>query len=516
MAALRDKDVGVRSAAAEALGKIEDPRAVEPLLEVLKDKDRTYRGKDHYVLWRAVEALGKIGDPRAVEPLAKALSYRFGEDRDGSIELKVKQAMAEALGKIGDVGARKSLVAALKDDDADVREAAAQALKSLGWKPTKDTHRAWLAFVGGKWDELVSLGAASVEPLVVAARGHRDSKVQAAAVKALLRIGAVAVEPLIVALEDKDGRVRKAAAEALGKIGDARAVEPLTKALWDESWNVRMAAAEALGKIGDPRAAEPLLVALNSWDVGVGLERREAAAQALIQIGPAAVEPLVAALKLRSTGQSNIVEEVLGKIDRNWMRSKAAKEAVPAFVATLRDNKDAGVRSNAARALGEIGDPLAVEPLVAALKDKDGSVRSEAVHALETLGDPRAIEPLVAALKDNEHYVRLSAAKALAKSGDVRAVRPLVDLITHVYTDEAVVLRVSRAEDAVKYLQQVLEHAAADIALDDLRAVASLNDVVEIYYEEKDLDTLKEEWRADCSLVRQLALRELVRRGLVV
>jgi hypothetical protein len=39
---------------------------------------------------------------------------------------------------------------------------------------------------------------------------------------------------------------------------------------------------------------------------------------------------------------------------------------------------------------GFTGDPRAVEPLAAALKDKDESVRKRAPEALSRLGDPRA------------------------------------------------------------------------------------------------------------------------------
>ncbi len=60
------KSYYVRMAAATALGRIGDARAVEPLCTVLKDSDRDVRGD-------AVEALGRISDARAVEPLCIAL-----------------------------------------------------------------------------------------------------------------------------------------------------------------------------------------------------------------------------------------------------------------------------------------------------------------------------------------------------------------------------------------------------------------------------------------------------------
>lgn len=78
----------------------------------------------------------------------------------------------------------------------------------------------------------------------------------------------------------------------------------------------------------------------------------------------------------------------------------------------------------AARALGRIGDPRAVGPLVAEL---GGFFGTEAADALGDIGDPRAVEPLVAALDDNWDLLVSSAASALGKIGDPRAVGPLAD-----------------------------------------------------------------------------------------
>jgi hypothetical protein len=53
------------------------------------------------------------------------------------------------------------------------------------------------------------------------------------------------------------------------------------------------------------------------------------------------------------------------------------------------------VREAAAKALGELGDSTAVEPLCDALLDPDGAVVSAAIDALAKLNDPRAIQGLV-------------------------------------------------------------------------------------------------------------------------
>jgi HEAT repeat protein len=115
IAALKDKNSGIRYGAAGALGEIGDARAVEPLIAALKDKHPVVRET-------AAEALGEIGDARAVEPLIAAL-----KDKGPGVLEKA----AEALGEIGDARAVEPLIAALKDKHPVVREKAAEALEKI-------------------------------------------------------------------------------------------------------------------------------------------------------------------------------------------------------------------------------------------------------------------------------------------------------------------------------------------------------------------------------------------------
>ncbi|MBL7220743.1 MAG: HEAT repeat domain-containing protein [Phycisphaerae bacterium] len=81
-------------------------------------------------------------------------------------------------------------------------------------------------------------------------------------------------------------------------------------------------------------------------------------------------------------------------------------------------------RRDAAKALGELGDKQAVEPLMALLaREDDSSVQAAVAGALGKLGDKRAIEPLTTLLGGSSKcMVRAQAAKALEKFGDKQAV----------------------------------------------------------------------------------------------
>jgi HEAT repeat protein len=128
------------------------------------------------------------------------------------------------------------------------------------------------------------------------------------------------------------------------------------------------------------------------------------------------VNGLIKALRYRKDeGVRQAAAEVLGKI--------GDPRAVEPLIAALKD-AEWRVRAAAAYALGKIKDPRAVEPLIAALKNES---RAAAAYALGEIKDPRAVEPLIAALKDKD--VRASAAEALGKIGDPRAVEPLIDAL---------------------------------------------------------------------------------------
>jgi HEAT repeat protein len=109
-----EDDHNIRLAAASALGRIGDTRAVKPLIVALDDRLR--------VKEVAAQALGEIGDPVAVEPLIATL---------GDENWEVRSTVAKALGKIGDPRAKKPLVNLLNDKSENVRWYASQALETI-------------------------------------------------------------------------------------------------------------------------------------------------------------------------------------------------------------------------------------------------------------------------------------------------------------------------------------------------------------------------------------------------
>ena len=462
--ALKHADREVREAAAEALGKIGDTRAVEPLLK------NFYKTRSYY----SARALGRIGDLRAVAPLIEILKdHKGGAQKDA----------AEALGELGDERALAQLNMLLQEDHIfhstieqavrnilnpktgikrnrmiGIRKIAAQAFEDQD-KPGKyiqlyKKNQARKQLIKAMWGSdrrvyntairaLVRIGEPVIEPVMNALKTkYKHGAVNGVAFMSpedaghLLRsgslpsgvaiendafqayrdwkkgmellgcIGSPALEPLMKMLMGDDEGIQYMAIEPLGIIGeftgDVRPVPLLLDALKSKNNRIRGSAAEALGRIGDVRAVEPLIEALKDDDK---LHVLPSVVTGLGEIGdPRAVKPLISLLwdrEINTTVSSSL---------RN-IGPPAAQHLIGAL-----DSDDIEVRRRAIWCLGDIKDKSVVEPLLAALNDKE--VGKEAVRALERMRNPEATDYLLNALvTEQKKSVREVIAFALDGSG---------------------------------------------------------------------------------------------------
>jgi len=380
---LENKESDVRESAADALGRIVNEKAIEPLIRALTtDKEIDVRRS-------AAFALGRIGNERAIESLITALTT----DK----EVSVRRGAASVLGRIGSEKAIEPLIKVLTTDkEIDVRRSAAFALGSIG-------------------------NEKAIGSLITVLTTDKEIDVRKSAAFALGSIGnEKAIESLITVLTiDKEIDVRKSAAYALGRIGSERAIEPLIIALTTgKESDVRWSAAYVLGIMGSERAIEPLITALTT---GKGIDVRVSAAEALGSIGSErGIEPLIATLATDKESYVRVsAAEALGSI--------GSERAIEPLIKVLATDKESDVRRSAAFALGSIGSEKAIELLVTALAaDKESDVRRSAAFILGTIGSEGVIEPLITALTtDKESGVRGSAAEALGSIGNERAIEPL-------------------------------------------------------------------------------------------
>lgn len=182
--------------------------------------------------------------------------------------------------------------------------------------------------------------------------------------------------------------------------------------LHSPDFEVRMRVYSALADLG-PSAAPAVqdLIEATSYS----REDRGSAADVLSKIGPAAASAVPALTRMLGDewyGNRAVAAQALGNI------GSAAVPAVPALMRLLLTDEDDLTRACSARALGQIGDSIALETLERSLReDRDTGVRAAAALALSGLGSSgrRSVPILSASLSDSEISVRVASALAIAK-----------------------------------------------------------------------------------------------------
>jgi HEAT repeat protein len=123
---------------------------------------------------------------------------------------------------------------------------------------------------------------------------------------------------------------------------------------------------------------------------------------------------------------SAVLKALVDSEEHPWVRSDAAKalgklgekkacDTLLSIIQRPQENKE--LREAAITSLGRMGEKRAVEPLIALLRDDSahGWQRCRAAIALGEIGDAKAIEPLLEASKDSSGYLRNAAKSALRK-----------------------------------------------------------------------------------------------------
>jgi HEAT repeat protein len=263
---------------------------------------------------------------------------------------------ARALGRLGWLAreALPLLVTSLNDDNAPVREAAAQAVGQMG--PEAIRH-------------------------MVQMLTHSDKYVRRNGVWALGKLGPlakVAVPDLCGALKDPDPRTASGAAQSLGSIGGdaAEAIPALTEAMRGTNVVLCRLAAKALSQIG--RAALPTLIThLKHRDPFV----RGEAALALGWMGASASAAIPGLIEALKNSRKPIEIPPQPSVD----------EKTPTTPITFQSSSTACAedtcRAYAAQALGRIGPAasVAMSALNLAINDPCEQVRQSAQHAIRQL-----------------------------------------------------------------------------------------------------------------------------------
>jgi HEAT repeat protein len=241
--------------AANALGDVPDPKAVDPLMKAVS-KPLPIKTSCNVVKLEAMKSLVKIGDKRAVDTLVKVLETS-ADDQD----FFLNQVAAQSLGKLRDPKAVPSLIRGLW-------------MTGRGANIFQDCRAALLA-----------IGDATVDPLLETMQ-HKNAKVEADAKKYEFIPGIIEQKvsillgdlrnkkavPVLIDLVNKPDAgaakgapVHQSAILALGLIGDMSAEKTLIGVLSNAKAPAkdRTAAAQALNAMNDISALPALLKVAN-------------------------------------------------------------------------------------------------------------------------------------------------------------------------------------------------------------------------------------------------------------
>jgi len=480
-----DPNINVRYAAAESLGKIGNPIAINYLLETMK--------KSPYLAYPAIESLGFLRAESATELLQKiveedewlrypaiealgniaALSsatiiIKYLDDTNPLIQRAVITALAKieaknktrifadinfnyigvledaleddeaatrqgaitALGWVGKAEQIKKLLAGFEDADESVQIAAEEAVRRIAQKDVNG----FLKLLGEvditHKDVLVSLleksgderTDANIANFLLGALRNENKIIRVAAAKSLGDFkDERVITALISCLSDQEGNIRRRAAESLGRLGALAAVPRLTEMMEDPYRDVRIAAGKALGAIAVDAVGSRIKQNLSSERSEV----REAAIQALLSMDNLSGEII---LKAFTNPDPKVRVTAIMMV-----KNRDPKMVTSALLKALLD-EDWQVRKVAAETLGSTLSSEAVKPLVGLCDDENMWVRFSAVRSLQNISflpesERRfALDKLVQLLKKDDDSVKASVLESLAKIGDPVALRPIIEV----------------------------------------------------------------------------------------
>jgi len=236
--------------------------------------------------------------------------------------------------------------------------------------------------------ELDRIGAHGLRPLLEALRDEKEVAQQRIAVQVLGTLGNKgAAAPLVhmarqeppkdqrrigTLAETLDREVRVEALVAAGRLGDSHVIDDVLPLMDHSEVAMREAATFTLGRSGDKRAVPALLKALADHRPSV----QTLACLGLAQIDDARVGPAVTAV-LKDTSAKDQVRGACAYA----IGARRYAAGIPALLASLDDNRGDAQRLSA-WALGQLGEPRAVGPLVRAYFARAGQSTDELVWAI--------------------------------------------------------------------------------------------------------------------------------------
>ncbi len=390
----------------------------------IPDLTRMLRDNDREVCLAAIDALATVGGSEAVGPLMLSLADERDWFRDAVDEALLKLDEKWEKSAVAD-GVIEGFLADLQREESPLNSAAVNVANRPGDPDTLKRLRAAIIERGAEGVALalerrgVAEGPISLVRLLTSAEAPRRKL----ALETLRLIAPFwgeseavrgSVSRIAEDLNDPDPAIRSCSAEILKEIGGSDAIKHLIHALSNEGHarNVAEAALDAIdpGWTSRPEAVEVAKTCvglLASTDPSV----RYSALLTLGRLGSKSIAPHFArALVDENRRIRREASACLERLAPDWKNDKLSRLAVPVAIGAL-DHPNEEVRRDAQSLLAEIGGRPAAKALLDRLE-----VKPEAglIKALGAIGDPRAVSPLIALLLNEGAFLQKHAVTALS------------------------------------------------------------------------------------------------------
>jgi hypothetical protein len=339
-------------------------------------------------------------------------------------------AVAGKLLDLGEKEVTRKIIAVtsrnLESDRADFRSRACFFLKRMHLDFKERGHR---AEIPDKADEIVILLGKERDPVVKAGLMEllgciANDLFLGGRMEAFARLCGVLLD---LAEAEGDERIRQSAAGALSELNPWDVGKPLADSLYGDDEELSALAARVLPYIEESLTAKEIVDRLKSEDE---IKITPQLAEVCRALGHTVFEDLSELL------ESNAREEVYIRALR--LLELMGGNAALALVRSVEVNPIPMVRAQAVRSMSRMapGDPSLLPHLLQALSDDEPEVRREAARGLGTIDDPRAVDALLAIVQGKapgggeEHpRVEEAACLALARLGPEKAVAAISDIL---------------------------------------------------------------------------------------
>ncbi|MBW4518894.1 MAG: HEAT repeat domain-containing protein [Scytolyngbya sp. HA4215-MV1] len=365
-----------------------------PLIALVQDETA-----DSEAHWFAIRILGNFQEPSVIAALIDVLKegdqVTAATEEEEECEAELSMMAAEVLATFG-----KPAIAALTELLTE-RSTRGLAVRSLAQIRTPETIAPLLSTVA---DADVSIRQAAIEAL----GSFHDERV---------------LPVLLAALKDAAAPIRQGAVVSLGMRSDLLPVldlvSLLSPLLLDLNLGVCRHCAIALGRLGTPAAAKVLFERLRSVHTPIALQQEIVRALGWID-SLASLDYLQQALQLqiqRSSATTEISQEIITTVGQ--IQTAACKpQATQLLLSVLQSPhllwQTPSIQQAVVLGLAQLGDRMALEPLLQQLAQPNFGIKLHVVAALKTLDAATAYQRLQQWASDSTLPAALQAGVAIA------------------------------------------------------------------------------------------------------